>query len=220
MESMGRSPQKRSELAQIWSVSSRLLAAVAMASLVLVAAGCHDAILVDTAPLDAAGMSYDSMQQVKSLNATTPEVGELAKARQGGLSDANCVKILQIFRAQGQPFTAGETIVGLMQAGIGESTVVELAKLNQLGFTAGELEAMRLAGLSDETILEVARRHAQGQTVLSGASLAGMKNAGLRDSTLLELSRRGIPDSQTAAIIALRRQGLRDEEILKHFAGS
>jgi hypothetical protein len=182
--------------------------------------GCHHEILVDTAPLDAAGMSYDSIQQVKALRVTTAEVGQLARARQGGLSDANCVKILQTFRGQGQPFTAGETIAGLIQAGIGEPTVVELANLNQLGFAAGELEAMRLAGISDETIVEVARRHAEGKPVLSGASLAGMKNAGLRDSTLLELSRRGVPDSETAAILASRRRGLNDEEILKHFPGS
>jgi hypothetical protein len=97
---------------------------------------------------------------------------------------------------------------------------VELANLNQLGLAAGELEAMRLAGLSDETIVEVARRRAEGKTVLSGASLADMKNAGLRDSTLLELSRRGIPDSQATAIIALRRRGTNDQEILRHFTGS
>ena len=195
-----------------------LLAAIA--GLTLFTAGCQHAVPVDTAPLDAAGMSYDSIQQLKGFNVTTTEVADIAKARQGGLSDANCVAILQLFRSRGERFTAGETIAGLIRAGIGEPTVVELARLNQLGFSAGELEAMRLAGLSDETILEVARRHAEGKTVLSGASLAGMKNAGLRDSTLLELSRRGIPDSQTPAIVELRRRGFKDEEILRHFNGS
>ena len=201
-------------------VFRRLFAPVALCAITLLFAGCHHEILVDTAPLDAAGMSYDAIQQTKTLKVTTAEVGELAKAKQGGLSDENAVKILQIFRTQGHPFTAGATVAGLIRAGLDEPTVVELADLNQLGFAAGELEAMRLAGLSDETILEVARRRAEGKTVLSGASLADMKNAGLRDSTLLELSRRGIPDSQATAIIALRRRGTNDEEILRHFTGS
>ena len=210
----------RPEPADTGAASCSVIAAIVLAGLTLLATGCHHTILLDTTPLDAAGMSYDSVQQVKSLNVTAAEVSNLAKARQGGLSDTDCVKMLQIFRREGQPFTAGETVAGLMRAGIEGGTVVEMADFNQLGFAAGELEAMKLAGLSDDTILEVARRHAQGKVVLSGASLAGMKNAGLRDSTLLELSRRGIPDSQTAAIIALRRRGSNDQEILRHFTGS
>jgi hypothetical protein len=217
---MGKVTATRPEPADTGAASWSIIAAIVLASLTLLATGCHHTILLDTTPLDAAGMSYDSVQQVKSLNVTAAEVSNLAKARQGGLSDADCVRMLQIFRREGQPFTAGETVAGLMRAGIEGDTVVEMADLNQLGFAAGELEAMKLAGLSDDTILEVARRHAQGKVVLSGASLAGMKNAGLRDSTLLELSRRGIPDSQTAAIIALRRRGSNDQEILRHFTGS
>jgi hypothetical protein len=208
------------ELKQPRFVSRGFFALAALCAITLLFAGCHHELLVDTAPLDAAGMSYDAIQQAKTLKVTTAEVGELVKAKQGGLSDENAVKILQIFRTQGHPFTAGATIAGLIRAGLDEPTVVELANLNQLGFAAGELEAMRLAGLSDATILEVARRRAEGKTVLSGASLADMKNAGLRDSTLLELSRRGIPDSQATAIIALRRRGTNDEEILRHFTGS
>jgi hypothetical protein len=158
------------ELKQPRFVSRGFFALAALCAITLLFAGCHHELLVDTAPLDAAGMSYDAIQQAKTLKVTTAEVGELAKAKQGGLSDENAVKILQIFRTQGHPFTAGATVAGLIRAGLDEPTVVELANLNQLGFAAGELEAMRLAGLSDETIIEVARRHAEGKTVLSGAS--------------------------------------------------
>jgi hypothetical protein len=84
----------------------------------------------------------------------------------------------------------------------------------------GELQAMRLAGLSDGVILEVARRRSEGRPVLSGASLAQMKNAGLSESTLLELARRGLPDSQAEAIVTLRRRGAGDAEILRRFTSS
>jgi hypothetical protein len=187
---------------------------------VFLASGCHRAILVDTSPLDAAGMSYDSIQKLKALKVTTPEVAELAKVRQGGLSDAGCIEILQIFRGRSQAFKAGDAVAGLLQVGMSEDTVLELAKLNQLGLGAGELQAMHLAGLSDDIIVEVARHHAEGKPVLSGASLAQMKNAGMRNSTLLELVRRGIADSETSAILASRRRGVRDAEILRRFAGS
>jgi hypothetical protein len=78
---------------------------------------------------------------------------------------------------------------------------------------------MRLATLPETIILEVARHHAAGQPVLAGASFASLKNAGLRESTLLELARHGVPDSQAGAILAFRRQGASDEQILRRFAG-
>ena len=65
---------------------------------------------------------------------------------------------------------------------------------------------------------EVARQRAAGRPVLAGASLANLKNAGVRELTLLELVRRGVPDSQAAAIIAFRRHGATDAQIISHFA--
>jgi len=79
---------------------------------------------------------------------------------------------------------------------------------------------MRLAGLSDDILLAVAQRHASGQPVLSGASLAGLRNLGMRSDTLLQLAQRGVPDSQAASIMAMRRHGAKDADILKNFAGS
>lgn len=205
-------------LLQTFSARSRIFAAIFVCALLL--SGCHHEIAVDTAPLDSSGMSYDAIKQLKAANISSAEVAELAKARQGGLPDSACISIFQIYRSRKQPFNAGANIAGLIGAGISPSTVVTLASVNQLGPESGELLAMRLAGISDETILEVARHHAQGQPVLSGAALARMKNTGMRDATLLELARRGVPDSESANIVMLRRRGLNDAEILHHFTGS
>jgi hypothetical protein len=188
--------------------------------LALFLCACHNIQPVDTAPLDAAGMIYDSIQQVKALRITAPEVGSLAAARRAGLSDANCVQLMQIYRARSKPFDAGDTVAGLLQAGIGQATVVELAKLNQLGLGAGDLEALHLAEFPDDMILEVARHHSENKPVLSGASLAQLKNSGLRESTLLEIVRRSVPDSDAPAILTMRKHGGSDVQILQRFAGS
>jgi hypothetical protein len=186
----------------------------------LLAAACRSVRPLDTSPLDNSGMTYDTIQQLKAVKITAAEVPELVKARQAGFSDAACVQVIQIFRGRGGTFSAGDTVAGLLQAGIGEGTVLELARLNQLGFDSGELQAMRLAGLSDAIILAVAQHHAEGKPVLSGASLATMKNAGFRESTLFELARRGVPDSRAGAMISLRRHRVSDAEILRRFSGS
>jgi hypothetical protein len=183
-------------------------------------AGCHTEPAVDTKPLDAAGMSYQSVKQLQALNISTDEVAQIAKARSAGFSDNACLQIMQMYRARQHPFDAGEAVAGLLGAGASEDLVMTLARLNQLGLSAGELEAMRLAGLSDEILLTVARRRAADQAVLSGASLAGLKNLGLRSATLLALVQRGVPESQAAAIMSSRRHGANDAQILRQFSGS
>ncbi|MGA8144674.1 MAG: hypothetical protein WB987_12355 [Candidatus Acidiferrales bacterium] len=175
---------------------------------------------LDTKPLDAAGVSYDSIKKLVALNVTPEEISEIAKMRSAGFSDDGCVAIVQIYRQRNKPFDAGETVAGLAQASVGEDTILELARMDQLGLGAGELQVMRLAGLSDAIILETARHQAEGKPTLSGLSLGKLKNSGLREKTLLELARRGIPDSETDQILALRRHRATDAEILRRFAGS
>jgi hypothetical protein len=183
-------------------------------------AGCKHIQPLDTKPLDAAGLTYNSIKQLEVEKITAPEVLEIAKARQGGLTDAGCVQALQIFHGRGKAFDAGDEMASLLRAGFTEKSVLELAQIDQLGLDAGELQAMRLTGLSDEIVLTVARRHSEGKPVLSGVSLASIKNTGVRESTLLELVRRGVPDSDAGAIIAMRRKHASDAEILRHFSGS
>ena len=183
-------------------------------------AGCHRVQPVDTLPLEASGMSYDAVSRLKALKITAVEVPEVAQARQAGFSDAACVQVMEIYRSRKQPFDAGDAIAGLIGSGVSEELVLNLARLNQLGLGAGELEAMRLAGLSDDVLLAVAQHRAAGQPVLSGASLAGLKNLGMRSDTLLQLAQRGVPDSQAAEIMTMRRRGAKDSEILREFAGS
>ncbi len=196
------------------------LARLAALAVALAFLGCHNVPPLDTAPLDNAGMSYDAENQLKALDVTAPEIAQIAAARQSGFSDDACLQVVRIYRERKQKFDAGDAIAGLMRAGMSEGTVLKLAQLNQLGLNAGELQAMRLAGLSDEIVLEVAQHHAAGQPVLSGVSLATLQNAGMRESTLLDLVRHSVPDSQTNAIIALRRHGASDRQILRHFTGS
>jgi hypothetical protein len=175
---------------------------------------------LDTKPLDAAGLNYNSIKELVADKITAPEVLEIAKAREGGLTDAGCVQALQIYHGRGKAFDAGDRVSSLLRAGFTEDSVLEFAKMDQLGIDTNELIAMRLTGLSDEIVLTVARRHSEGKPVLSGVSLASIKNTGVRQSTLLELARRGVPDSDAGAIIAMKRKRASDADILRHFSGS
>jgi hypothetical protein len=211
---LGFRPPRRSNS---HAVFAPILALLFFSSL---AGGCKRVQPLDTKPLDVSGMSYDTIKKLESLQITAPEVTELTKVRSAGFSDSSCIEVFQISHGRGEAFASGDAVAGLIRVGMREPSVLELARLNQMGLGVGELQAIRLTGLSDSIVLEVARHRAAGKPELSGVSLASMKNAGLRESTLLELARRGIPDSQAAAIIAYRRHGASDAEILRRYSGS
>jgi hypothetical protein len=196
--------------------STTLAQAILFACAVLLTS-CQALMPLDTTALDNAGMRYDSIKELKALHITAPEVAEIAKVRQAGFPDADCVQLLRISRGRHEQFTAGDAIATMRQSDMPESTILGLANLDQLGPGYGELQAMHLAGLNDAIILEVARHHAADQPVLSGASLGNMRNLRMDNSILLELVRRGIPNSEAGEILALRRQGQTDAQILRHY---
>ena len=173
-------------------------------ALLLPLAACKRVEQTNTQPLDEAGMWSNSVNELRTLNVSNAEIGELTKARQGGLSDPSCIELIKLARSRRQPFSGGQPIADLLAAGSSEQTVVELARLDQLGLWAGEAQALRLAGLSDKVILAVAQRRSRGLPVLSGGKLAGLKNSGASDAVILDFVQKGITDEQASNYIAHR----------------
>lgn len=185
----------------------------------MLVSGCSHLKPLDTSALDSSGMSFTTVQALKGLNVNNAEVPQIAKARQAGLTDDDCVSLVRLARSRNEKFQSGDDVAQLLRAGISEPTLMQLAQLNQISSWSGEAVVMRLAGLSDQIILEAARRHAAGLPVLSGASLANFKNTGMREATLLQLVRRGVPDNEGPTILALRRRGWTDVQILRRYPG-
>ena len=196
---------------------SRLLVLLSGAALAL--AACQRLKPLDTSALDQSGMSFATVQALRGMDITNAEVSQIAQARQSGLSDEDCLTLFRLERSRKQDFDIGDIVAHLLRAGTSGSTVVQLAQIDQLHSWGGEAVAMRLAGLSDQIILEDAHRRASNLPVLSGASLANLKNTGMREATLLQLVRRGVPDDEADTIISLRRRGWSDAMILRRYPG-
>lgn len=184
----------------------RVVLVVCLALAMLAVPGCKRLRSTDTRPLDKAGMWFRSIDELRGLGITDAEVAELAKAREAGISDAGCIELVRTARERKQPFASGDAIVNLRRVGVSESTILELARLDQLGLWVGEAQAIRLAGLSDMALLAVARRRAAGQPVLSGPSIARLKNAELSEAKILDLIARGTTDAQAEAMLAARQR--------------
>jgi hypothetical protein len=183
----------------------RLPFALLLASSVLLCS-CKPAQKPDTEQANQMAMWLDSVPQLKALNVSNAEIEELKKAHEAGLTDPSTVVLIKLARDHKTPFADGQSIADLLNAGSSEETVLELARLNQLGVWAGEAGAMRLAGLSDKIILAVAHRRSQGLMVLSGAKLAELKNTGVSDAMILEMVQKGDSDEMATNLIAQRER--------------
>jgi hypothetical protein len=186
------------------SAKPRLLPGLLLILLLPLAACKHADQQINTQALDEAGMWSNSISELRALNVSNAEIGELSKARQGGLSDQSCVELIKLARGRQQPFSGGQRIADLLAAGSSEKTVLELASLNQLGLWTGEAQALRLAGLSDKVILAVAHRRAQGLPVISSEKLAGLKNSGASETVILDFISKGTSDERVGEYIAQR----------------
>jgi hypothetical protein len=174
--------------------------------LLLQFSACKKAQQPNTESLDQSGMWSNSVDELQTLHVSNAEIGELTKAREAGLSDPSCVTLIKLARSRQKPFADGEAIADLLSAGSSEQTVLELARLNQLGLWAGEARILRLAGLSDKVILAVARRRSQNLPVLSGEKISELKNAGASEATILDFVQKGITDEQASQYIAQRER--------------
>jgi hypothetical protein len=171
--------------------------------LVLAALGCRNPRQSDASPLDQATM-FSSVEPLRQFDMTQDEVQQLILARESGISDEDCVELVRLARRSGQPFNDGQAIAGLVRAGVDKTSVMTLARLNQLGLNSGEAQAMKLAGLSDDVILTMARRRNAGQRVLSGAKAAELRNVGVTNPQIVAYMNRGTTDTQADTIIAQR----------------
>ncbi len=186
-----------------------ILALALTAALALVfTPACKRVHRTDTRPLDQAGMWFNSVEELRRMDITDAEVAELAKARKAGLSDAACLELMRMARTRKQPFASGEAIANFRRVDVSETTILELARLDQMGLWVGEAQAMRLAGFSDQVLLAVARRRAAGQPVLSGPALTQLKNAGWNEADALGLIDRGTTDEQAARMVAAHQRAI------------
>lgn len=197
----------------------RVFAALCAAALLIAGAGCRREPYVDILPLQKAGMDYGAIKQLKELKPSDAEIAEVAKAKEGGLSDQTCVDLLGIARSNQLP-RFSEAATNLAQTGMSEQDILTIARLGQLKDGAGELQAIRLTGVSDAVLIEIAKRHSEGKAALSGASLAKLKDSGLKQDTLCELVRRGIHDEQVPVIASMKARRATDAEVLRRFSST
>ncbi len=187
----------------------RLLRAAGLAGVlcvVLALPGCQRFHQADTQPLYKSGMWSDTIQQLRDMSVTDSEVAELTKVHEAGLSDNGVLELMKIYRSRKQVFASGESVSGLLRAGVAESVVIELVHLDQIGPWTGEAQGIRLGGYSDQVVVAVAHRRADHMPTISAPSLLELKNTGVTEERVLTLISGGLTDEQAGQMIAAHKQ--------------
>jgi hypothetical protein len=187
---------------------SRLRAAILAGALAAAAVcgGCKRAQPVEDAPIDQATIPFSNADQLRPLNPTQYEVLQLAEVKQAGLTDADCLELIQLARKTGQPFSDGDSIAELLGAGESKDTVLTLARMGELGVYSGQVLAMHLANIPDAIILDAAQRRSAGEASLSGDMIAELLDAGYTQAQVTQLIDKGTTDAQAQQILDYRHR--------------
>jgi hypothetical protein len=175
-----------------------------LALCVVIVGGCKQHPLTDYRPLDQAGMWSDTVEQLKKLNVSDPEVAQLAVLKGVGVTDDTCVQLITIARKRQQPFTSAQSVKSLAGAGFSEQEILDLSRADQVDSLSGEAIALRLINLSDSTVQMILKRRIAGKPALSSAEIGRLKNTGLTEKQIVERIERGMTDQQADKEIALR----------------
>jgi hypothetical protein len=202
---MGLDRNLPSGLARVQTVPANLaLLTFVMACNLAISSGCGHNVLADYRPLVNAGMSSNSIEQLKKLDTSDSEMVQLVSAKQAGITDYTCVTLVSSARQHQHPFTSAEAVASLAHAGFGEPQILQIARLDKLDTISGDAVTLRLIGLSDSTVQTLLQRRLQNQPTLSSAEIARLKNTGLTEKEILQRIDRGMDDNQAEKEVRAR----------------
>ncbi|SRR5579885_177288 len=188
----------------MWSPRPLVLAGVLAALLV----GCKSHPLTDFRPLDQAGMWSSAIEDLKKLNVTDDEVAQIARVKQGGLSDDFCVALVNQAHIHKHYFASATAVRNLSGAGFSESEILDIARADKLDAVSGDAVTVKLIGLSDSTVQAIMRRKLKGEPTLSSEEIARLKNTGLTEAQLLERIQRGMTDAEAEKEVQARQRAM------------
>jgi hypothetical protein len=165
-------------------------------------AGCKAKPKIDYTGLDQSGMWSTNLAQVKKMNVSPAEVGELTKLKQAGASDDMCLSLLKSARGHNHEFTSGDSVISLSRAGYSDAQILEMAQADKIDALSSDAVMLKLIGLSNSTVQIVIQRREQGLPTLTSAQIGRLKNVGESEKKILEVIYQGMSDQQAEAFVA------------------
>ena len=164
-------------------------------------AGCKSKPKIDYTALDQSGMWSTNLAQIKKMNVSATEVGDLTRLKQAGASDDLCLSLLKAARNHNHEFTSGDSVIELSSAGYTGAQILEMAQADKLDALSSDAVMLKLIGLSNSTVQIVIQRREQGLPTLTSAQIGRLKNIGESEKKILELIYQGLSGPQAEAYV-------------------
>jgi hypothetical protein len=184
--------------------SDSLLFCAALGVALLLVGGCDSKSAEEFQPLQQAGFAPATVIQLKKMNVSGPEVPQIVKLKDLGLSDETCLAMVQDARSHHHIFDSGDSASNLAGAGYSEQDILNMANSDQLDSISTDAITLKLIGLSQATVQILVTRHMQGQPTLSSAEIGRLKNTGLSESQILERINQGMTDEEAEKEVIVR----------------
>jgi len=149
-------------------------------------------------------MYSSSLDELKKMNITDPEVGQLAKLKKVGASDELCLSLFKTARAHNHDFSNGDAAVNLSRAGYSDQQILEMAQADQIDVLSGEAITLKLIGLSNATVQEIIQRRIQGLPTLTSEQIGRLKNTAATEKQILQMVEEGLSGDEAEKQITKR----------------
>jgi hypothetical protein len=184
---------------------SRWSLALAAAALL---AGCRIHPFTDYRPMTQAGFYSGTIEDLKKLNATDPELPELIRLKSAGISEDTIVALVRIAHEHQHSFSATDSVRNLAGANFSEPRILQIAQTDKLDSIGGDAVMLHVVGLSDPTVQWLLDRRLKGVPTMSVNTIADLKNTGLTEKDIVYRIQNGMTDAQGQAEAAARQKSL------------
>lgn len=161
------------------------------------------------------GFSDAAASKLSTMGLTPSEIDNLAQAKKGGLDDNAAIEMVQSVHDRDLKFDIGPDIQLMVPQGIGSTPLVQLVQMGAIPRWGDDIRSLKDAGVGDVTIVEIAKlRFKEKKDVLSGGEYGRLKRFGMSDSGVLQFARKGGNAQQLQKAVLALQLGKSEQQAL------
>jgi len=182
----------------------------------LVTIGCGSEDQARKQQLVQQGFSEEGAGKLSELKLSDEEVQQLGEAKRGGLDEAAASDMVKSMHDRDLKFDLGSEMPIMIGQGIGTTALTQLVDMGAIPRWTDDIRAMKDAGVSDVTIVEIAKlRFKENKDILSGSQYGELKQVRVSDAGVLDFARKGGTEKQLQDLILAIRLGKSEQEAMK-----
>lgn len=188
---------------------------LSMLCLALLLGACSGEDAATKKKLVDAGYSDAAAAKLSGMDLTQGEVDNLASVKRSGLDDNAAVDMVKSVHDRNLKFDLAGDLQLMVPQGIGATALVQLVDMGAIPRWGDDIRALKDAGISDVTIVEIAKLHfKEKKEILSGGEYSHLKRFGMSDAGVLAFASKQGNAEQLQKVSEALQLGKSEQEAL------